>query len=98
VGEPGFHRGALVGGAEVGEHGVAGADVLEVALDDLGRVALGAPAVVPAHRVDRVPASLAQKLRGTPPILVRERWPGEIGALHDAHARMRSLPGALRLE
>ena len=54
---PGLHRRALVGRGEGGEHGVAGGDLLEVALDDLGLVPLRVAAEVAAHRVDRLAAA-----------------------------------------
>ena len=63
---PRLHGGAFVRHAEVGEHGVAGADVLEVTLDDLGLVAFGSPAEVPAERIDRFPAGLANQSLGLP--------------------------------
>ena len=79
---PGLHRRALIGLAEVGEHGVAGLDVGKVALDDLGFVTLRPAAEVAAHRIHRLPAELAhEQLRATA-VLVRERRPGEVDPRH----------------
>src|SRR4029453_13377138 len=58
---PRLHGSSLVRDAEVGEDRVAGADVLEVAFDDLGLVAFGSSAEVPAERIDRLPAGLANQ-------------------------------------
>src|SRR5262249_25877785 len=78
VGEPRLHRGALVRAREGGQDDTAGANVLQVALDDLGLVPLRAPPEVAAHRVDRLEAGARGELGGTPPVLVRVGRPGEI--------------------
>jgi 7-cyano-7-deazaguanine reductase len=77
---PGFHRRSLVGGGERGEYGVAAANVLEVAFDDLGLVADSVSAEIAAHRVDRLEARGAQERRTAAAVLLRERRPGEIDA------------------
>ena len=75
VREPGLHRCPLVRDGEVGEDGVAGANVLEVALDDLGLVALRPAAEVAAERVDRLPARGTDELGGLATVVVRGGGP-----------------------
>jgi 7-cyano-7-deazaguanine reductase len=75
---PRFHRRSLVGGGERGEYGVAAANVLKIAFDDLGLVACRVPAEVAAHRVDRLPAGGAQERRSAAAVLLGERRAGEI--------------------
>jgi 7-cyano-7-deazaguanine reductase len=75
---PGFHGRSLVGGGERGEHSVAAANVLEVALDDLGLVACRVPAEVAAHRVDRLQARGPQERRSAATVLLGERRAGKI--------------------
>jgi 7-cyano-7-deazaguanine reductase len=84
---PCLHRRALVGCGEGREHRVAGADLLEVALHDLGLVALGAAAEVASHRIDRLAAPRAQELGGAATVLVGERRPGEVDAPHGRTVR-----------
>lgn len=79
---PRLHRGALVRRGEGREHRVAGGDLGQVALDDLRLVALGAAAEVAPHRVDRLAPAGAQELGRAAAVLVGERRPGQVDALH----------------
>ena len=79
---PGLHRGALVRRGEGGEHGVAGGDLLQVALDDLGLVPDRVAAEVAAHRVDRLAAARGDELGGPAAVLLGERRPGQVDAPH----------------
>ncbi len=79
---PRLHRRPLVGSRERGEHRVAGGDLLEVALDDLRLVPLRPAAEVAAHRVDRLAPRREEQLGRAAPVLVRERRPGQVDALH----------------
>src|SRR5437868_15259018 len=83
---PRLHRRAFVRLAEVGEHGVAGVDVSEVAADDLLLVTLRPAAEVAPHRIDRLPAQLARELRRPAAVLVGERRSGEVDARHGAYS------------
>ena len=90
---PGLHRGALVGRREGGEHGVAGVDVGQVAEHDLLLVALGAPAEIAAHGIDRLPAERAHELIGAAAVLLGEGRAGEVDATRHRHT-LRPVEGS----
>src|SRR4029453_19616284 len=86
TGEPGFHRGPLVGDGEVGEHGVAGVDVVEVAFHDLGLVPARAAAEVAPEGIDRLPPRVAHEPGRLSPVFVGRWRPGQ-GDTHRAYSR-----------
>ena len=79
---PGLHRRPLVRRGERGEHDVARVDVGEVAFHDLRLVADRPVAEVAPHRIDGLEPGCVEECRGARPVLVRERRPGEVDALH----------------
>jgi 7-cyano-7-deazaguanine reductase len=85
VGVPRLHRCALVRDAEVGEHGVAGTNVLEVPLDDLRLVPLRPSAEVAPERIDGLEADVPKERLGSSAVVVGARRPGEINA-HRAYS------------
>ncbi len=85
VGVPRLHRCALVRDAEVGEHGVAGANVLEVAFDDLGLVPFRPSAEIAAERIDGLEAGVSKERLGSSAVVVGAGRPGEVHA-HRAYS------------
>jgi 7-cyano-7-deazaguanine reductase len=77
---PRLHGGPFVRHAEVGEHRVAGTDVLKVALDDFGLVPIRPSAEVAPERIDGLPAGLANQSLSLPAVVVSLRRPGEVHA------------------
>ena len=77
---PRLHGGPFVRHAEVGEHGVAGTDVLEVAFDDFGLVPFRPSAEVAPEGIDGLRAGLANQSLSLPAVVVSVRWPGEVHA------------------
>ena len=84
---PRLHRRPLVGPREVGEHGVAGRDLGEVTLDDLGLVPVRATPEVAAHRIDGIGARVAQESGRAAAVLLRERRARKVDALHAHYSR-----------
>ena len=67
--------------------GVARVDLGEIAVDDLRLVALRLRAEVAPHRVDGLPAELANERVRAPAVLLRIGRPGEIHAAHPPTVR-----------
>jgi 7-cyano-7-deazaguanine reductase len=75
---------------------VAGANVFEVAFDDLGLVAGSVSAEVAAHRVDRLQARGPQERRSSAAVLLGERWAGEIHVRGHRAAYSTAMDGGTR--
>ena len=78
VGVPGLHRRALVRDCEVGEHGIAGPNVVEVPLDDLRFVSVRPAAEVAPEGVDGLPPPAGNKLFRALPVVVRRGRAGQV--------------------
>jgi 7-cyano-7-deazaguanine reductase len=89
---PRFHGGPLVRHAEVGEHGVAGTNVLEIPFDDLRFVSNCATSEVAPEWIDGLPAGLANHCLSLPAVVVSLRRPGEVHAHRTYSTYMETEP------